>query len=194
MPAQPDRRRPRREVERGTLDQAEVRDLAERLFASEHERLRKIALRHGPTGADPEDVVQAAFDVFLRKFDLSEREAVGWLVTTTIRLAWRAIRTEERRREAPEPRPPAGGEDEQFVYRVAGEGDDPLERVLALECAAVRASEFRRLREVDRIVLVLGASGYQPREIAEMTGLSRRQVRRSVERANRALAQLDPDG
>ncbi len=193
MPVQPDRRRARREVERGTLSPAEVRDLAERLFPSEHEHLTRLALRHGPAGADPEDIVQAAFDVFLRRFDLSEREAVGWLVTTTIRLAWRAIRTEQRRREAAEPRPPAAGEDEQFVYRVAGEGDDPLERVLALEAAAERASEFRRLRDVDRLVVGLRASGYSPREIARVTGLSSRQVRRSVERANGALASEDAD-
>ncbi len=174
-------------IERGALSESEVRELAARLYTSEHDRLVAIAAHHGPALADPEDTVQGAFAAFVARFDLTEELAVPWLVTTTKRLAWRARRTVARRHELADPRGAYPNEDEQLVYRLAGEGPEPLERVIDRETAAARIERIAELSASDRQVAALRALGYGSAEIELITGLTKRQIRRAVDRVHRKL-------
>jgi RNA polymerase sigma factor (sigma-70 family) len=69
-------------------------------------------------------------------------------------------------------------------------GPDPLEQVIELEEAAVGRSLLRELPSEWRAILVLGAAGYSHAEIADRLGLSARQIRKRVSKANARLAEL----
>lgn len=112
--------------------------------------------------------------------DLSGVRVHGWLRVTALREAWRLAAQEGLALEAaPEP---TGGLDDVALIAI--------ERVADRQ----RRQHFERLPAGQRQVLVLQAAGYRYTEIAELTGLTWRQVDRRLARGRARLRDFEAAG
>jgi len=164
-------------------------------FIAEHEhRLWRIAASiAGPDQAD--DAVQSACLGFLRAFnpDTAHGGAAGafsYLARATANAAAKLVRTDARRRRG---LPPAVRRDEldDPVERAASEGASPEDLVMRLEETRELEARLEALPEEWREVLLARAAGYSPAEIQAALGLTERQYRKRIERANRRLGKAE---
>lgn len=165
-----------------TRDQA-LRLLLDDLARTETARLRSVAGRSGLRGSARDDAVQQGFLAFLRSFpgDPADRAgAFSYLARSVQTAAWHILRADGRH----ERRVAAA----RSAYEPAG--GDLLEGALAAEGVGRARTLLAGLPPEERAVLFLGAAGFSPEEIGERLGLSKRQVRKRVTKANRRLREL----
>lgn len=181
MPAEPQSTPP-------TID-SRTAALLEELLAEHDRRLWRIAASvAGPDNAD--DAVQSACLGFLGTFDPDHSYggaggAFRYLAAATSNAALKIARGDRRRERG---LPPA---------RRSEDGRDPLELAQSdsdVEALVLRQEEITEARERlaelpadQRAVLVGRALGLGPEELQEALGLTPRQYRKRVEKANRAL-------
>jgi RNA polymerase sigma factor (sigma-70 family) len=158
--------------------------------------LRGVAYNAGARGEQIEEAVQQGFAQLMSAFPGDSADVDGvrrYLIRCVQSSAWKILRTDRRR----ERWLMVAGERDRFDQRAAdvatSEGVDdrePLERVLAREALANARGLLQELPEGWAAVLLLSAAGYGTAEIAERLGLSTRQVRKRVQKANARLAEL----
>jgi RNA polymerase sigma factor (sigma-70 family) len=158
--------------------------------------LRGVAYNAGARGEQIEEAVQQGFAQLMSAFPGDPDDLVGvsrYLVRCVQSAAWKILRTDRRRERwlAIE------GERDRLEQRAGdptrSEGVDatePIERVLAREALLDARGLLQELPEEWAAVLLLSAAGYCTSEIAKRLGLSNRQVRKRVEKANARLAEL----
>lgn len=156
------------------------------LFHEHHPRLVRLLRRHA---ADPDlaaDVVQEAFVRLYRRGALPDSPG-AWLISVALNLVRNERSRGQRRGRLLTPgrservlADPPAAPDEAFA---AGETRRRVRRVLD------------RLRERDRLLLLLQAEGYGQREIALALGLNAASVGTFLARARRAFrANLEAEG
>lgn len=152
-------------------------------------RLRRIAASIAGDQAD--DAVQAACLGFLRAFEPGAAHggyegAYRYLARATANSASKLIRSDQRRRRG---LPPVARLDEydEPVERAIGDAPDPSDVVLRSEEIAVELALLASLPEDQQRVLIDRAAGYSPQEIQQRIGISSRQYRKRIEKANRCL-------
>jgi RNA polymerase sigma factor (sigma-70 family) len=159
-------------------------------------RLLRLARR--VAGRDhAEDAVQMACLGFLRSYDLAAsydgiEGAFRYLAAATANSAAKLLRSDRRRLAA---LPPADPVDETGgpIGSVPSRTPDPLEMALSYERATKARAALADLPSECRVIVVARAAGYEPREIQQSMGLTERQYRKRVEKANRHLAERHPD-
>jgi RNA polymerase sigma factor (sigma-70 family) len=158
--------------------------------------LRGVAYNAGARGEQIEDAVQQGFAQLMSAFpgDPDDLDGVRrYLIRCVQSAAWKILRTDGRRERwlAIE------SERDRFEQR-AGDGaraegvdaGEPLERIVSHEALSAARALLQELPEEWAAVLLLSAAGYGTSEIAERLGLSKRQVRKRVQKANARLAEL----
>ncbi|MQA74175.1 MAG: sigma-70 family RNA polymerase sigma factor [Solirubrobacterales bacterium] len=179
--------RPRTPSERNPDGERNAR-LTEWLMTEKRQYLRAVAVRAGAPEWQLEDVVQGALLSFYRSFpgpDVPEKAlayCAACMASETSKARRRYARKESREQAMPER--PVSGESEPIRDEGAA---DPAEAVLEGERIAELRRRLERLPADQRAVLLLAAAGYGPAEIAMLRGLTVRQVRKRIEKANRAL-------
>jgi RNA polymerase sigma factor (sigma-70 family) len=173
-----------------------LRETAERIAAERSDMLRGVAYNAGARGEQIEEAVQQGFAQLMSAFpgDPDDLDGVRrYLVRCVQSAAWKILRTARRR----EWWLMAETERDRFDGRAGdvarSEGVDfaePIEGVLAREALADTRRLLQELPEEWAAVLLLSAAGYGIAEIAERLGLSTRQVRKRVQKANARLAEL----
>jgi RNA polymerase sigma factor (sigma-70 family) len=128
-----------------------------------------------------DEACQAAWgSLLLQRPELAAGQELGWLSTTATRTALRALRR-ERHTDPHEQLPePACLEDRRTAQ------PEP-ERAVELR---ERLAEIKRLPIRQQRVVMLHGFGYEYREIAAVTGDSRRTVQRQLTRARQRLTRL----
>lgn len=136
--------------------------------------LRKAQRMLGDT-ADAQDVAQESFVRLWRSGEAlrAPERAVGWLYTTSTRLAVDRLRARRDTVDVDVPSP---------------EGQAP-DRVAGARHALARLARALDANEVELLVLV-HVDGLEQREVAELLGLSERTVRRRVADLERRLGEL----
>jgi len=143
-----------------------------------------------------EDAVQTACLGFLRTFDPVAAYggvdgAYRYLAAATAHAASKLVRGDQRRLRALPPEPPL--EDELHALdRAVADGADPCDLLLSQEEAAELRRRLKELPEEWQAVLVARAAGFAAREIQAALGLTERQYRKRVEKANRQLRDAPP--
>jgi RNA polymerase sigma factor (sigma-70 family) len=158
--------------------------------------LRGVAYNAGARGEQIEEAVQQGFAQLMSAFpgDPADLDGVRrYLVRCVQSSAWKILRSDRRR----ERWVAAERERDRFEQRAGDvarsegiDGAEPFERVLAREALVGARELLRQLPEEWAAVLLLSAAGYGTAEIARRLGLSTRQVRKRVEKANARLAEL----
>jgi RNA polymerase sigma factor (sigma-70 family) len=173
-----------------------LRETAARIAEDSWDVLRGVAYNAGARGEQIEEAVQQGFAQLMSAFpgDPDDLDGVRrYLVRCVQSSAWKILRTDGRRERwlAIE------SERDRFEQRAGdtarAEGVDagePLERLVAHEALSAARALLRQLPEEWAAVLLLSAAGYGTAEIAERLGLSKRQVRKRVEKGNARLAEL----
>lgn len=175
---------------------AVLRGTAARIAETSSNMLRGVAYNAGARGEQIEEAVQQGFAQLMSAFPGDPGDSRGvrcYLVRCVQSAAWKILRTDSRRERwlAIE-----SGRDrfEQRAGDVArSEGVDPREPLgLVVACEALTDARelLRQLPEEWAAVLLLSAAGYGTAEIAERLGLSKRQVRKRVQKANARLHEL----
>jgi RNA polymerase sigma factor (sigma-70 family) len=170
--------------------------LLELLYRDRHGALQSIARRYGIAGDQVDDVVQSALAAVLGAYrgPADPRQLFSYTATSIRTAAAKAHRRHQRKesRLAGMPREQrndlVGTQAERSQLDV--EAPDPAETAIARERARAARERLRKLPELERTILVLGAAGYGNTEIAAITGLSERAVRKRVTRAHRRLREL----
>ncbi len=149
----------------------------EALVARTRPRLLKVARRIGQA-QDAEDSVQAAYHALLRKGDLSDgSDVVAWLITTTVRIAYRRKAVAMRHISAAEQLSRPSRQRAAAAELVAEERD-----------GLVRAA-VHRLPDSYRDAVVLHHLEELPvAQVAELLGVPVSTVKTRVQRARRLLA------
>jgi RNA polymerase sigma factor (sigma-70 family) len=173
-----------------------LRETAERMAAEGSDMLRGVAYNAGARGEQVEEAVQQGFAQLMSAFPGDPSDLPGvrrYLVRCVQSAAWKILRTASRRerwlvyeseRDRLEQRAGDAPQNEGVDAR------EPLEQVLARETLADARGLLQELPEEWAAVLLLNAAGYGTAEIARRLGLSTRQVRKRVEKANARLAEL----
>lgn len=170
--------------------------LVEYLARERYTRLCAVARQAGAADDAVEDAVQGAMVDVLRSFrgpyDLGH--GVAYAVRCVQTQVWKAHRRYQRKESRHAQAPERVRADRLATTEEVGLADPsepgPLEIAIASE-AGERARELLEQLPADQgTVLVLGAAGFSSEEIAELTGLSQRAVRKRVEKANRRLRKL----
>ncbi|MEK6326632.1 MAG: sigma-70 family RNA polymerase sigma factor [Actinomycetota bacterium] len=173
-----------------------LRGTAERIAAERSDMLRGVAYNAGARGEQIEEAVQQGFAQLMSAFPGDPGDLLGvrrYLVRCVQSAAWKMLRRDRRRErwlivESERDRLEQRAGD---VARSEGvDASEPIERVLAREALAGARDLLRQLPEEWAAVLLLTAAGYETAEIAKRLGLSTRQVRKRVEKANARLAQV----
>lgn len=178
--------RPRTPSERNPDDKRNAR-LAEWLTREKRAYLRAVAVHSGAPEWQLDDVVQGALLNFYRAFpgpDVREKAlayCAACVVSETSKARRRYARKESREEAMPE------RESGAALAVVDENAEDPAEAVVERERVARLRSRLQRLPADQRAVILLGAAGYAPAEIAKLRGLTVRQVRKRIEKANRTL-------
>lgn len=165
-----------------TREQA-LRRLLEDFARDETQRLRGVAWRSGARGEAIADAVQQGFLAFLRSYPGDPGDRVGAFsylaraVQTSTLHVLRAERRHRRRVEAAQ-----GSHDES--------GPDAFERALAADGVQRARELLAMLPEESRTIVFMRAAGYSPAEIAAFLGLTDRQLRKRVQRANALLVKF----
>lgn len=172
-------------------DQTRTAELADWIARNAPARLRAVAWRHGVPASELDDVVQSALTDFLRGFP-GPHDTTHALSYTFRCVQNRSLKYHRwhRRRQVPlvdlsRPGDSRGGAD--ALDTLAGEAADPLERVIDRENHGEALLILGELPAQLREIVALKGLGYSPAEVARMTGLSHRAVRKRIERANRFL-------
>ncbi len=176
-------------------DQVRTAELAEWIARNEPARLRAVARRYGVPASELDDVVQSALADFLRAFpgphDTAHALSYTFRCVQNRSLKYHRWRG---RRQAPlvDLSRPGDGEWQggpDPIDSLAGEAVDPLERVIDREDLGEALVLLSELPTQLRQVVALRGLGYSPAEVAALTGLSHRAVRKRIGRANRMLDQ-----
>lgn len=150
--------------------------------------LRATARRAGAPEWKLEDVVQAGLLDFCRAFpgpDIREK-ALAYCAACVASEASKA-RRRYARKESNESAMPERAETFEPVALEDPAAADPADAVIERERLAQLRERVQALPNDQRAVIVLAAAGYSPAEIAELRGLTVRQVRKRIEKANRRL-------
>jgi RNA polymerase sigma factor (sigma-70 family) len=173
-----------------------LRGTVKRIAVQSSDTLRGVAYNAGARGEQIEEAVQQGFAQLMSAFPGDPDDLVGvrrYLVRCVQSAAWKILRTDHRRERWLATEVERDRLEQRSGDAARSEGVDasePLERLLAREAVAGARELLRRLPEKWAAVLLLSAAGYGTAEIAERLGLSRRQVRKRVEKANARLAEL----
>jgi len=168
-------------------------DWAEWLARERWGWLRGVAYRARVGAEDIDDIVQAALADFLRAFPGpdAERPVLAYVARCVESQARNARRRFARKESRLGPLPEQSRNDlAQTSEPVTIEdptSTDPLDAVIAAEELAARAARLGELPADQAAVILLAAAGYSTSEIAAIRGLSERQVRKRIEKANRHL-------
>jgi RNA polymerase sigma factor (sigma-70 family) len=184
--------RPRTPNERRRDEQRNAR-LANWIAREKASYLAAVAWRAGAPKWLSEDVVQSGLTSFVRAFpgpDIREA-ALAYCAKCVASEASKACRRYGRKesREAPmrtSERNDLVGTIEEIAM-VDDDAADPADMVVERERLAALRELLGELPADQRAVVFLSAAGYAPREIAELRGLTERQVRKRIEKANRRL-------
>lgn len=180
--------RPRTPSDRNPDDERNAR-LAEWLVSEKHSYLRAVAVRRGAPEWQLDDVVQGALLNFYRAFpgpDVRERAlayCAACVASETSKARRRYARKESREQAMPE------RESGEPLAILDENAEDPADAVVERERVARLRSRLEELPPDRRAVILLAAAGYAPAEIAELRGLTVRQVRKRIEKANRSLSE-----
>jgi RNA polymerase sigma factor (sigma-70 family) len=178
--------RPQNPSERSPANDRNAR-LAERLATTKHSYLQSTARRAGAPDWQVEDVVQAGLLDFYRAFPGPDvpAKALGYCAACVASQARKARRRYSRKEGNEQPMPefetgdPISMADTTVV--------DPAEAVVDGERVGFLRARLSQIPEDQRAVILLAAAGYNPGEIAQLRGLTTRQVRKRIEKANRRL-------
>ncbi len=173
-----------------------LRATAARVAEESTDMLRGVAYNAGARGDQVEEAVQQGFAQLLSAFPGDPADTVGvrrYLIRCVQSSAWKAQRTERRRsvwmaRDSERDRFEVRSGDNQRSDGV--EPGEPLERMLDHEALHEARELLQELPEEWAAVLILSAAGYGTSEIAEQLGLTARQVRKRVQKANAQLKEL----
>jgi RNA polymerase sigma factor (sigma-70 family) len=179
-----------------TADAAVLRETATAIADESFPMLRGVAYNSGARGEQLDEAVQQGFAQLMSAFPGDPSDLVGvrrYLVRCVQSAAWKILRRETRRLrwhitesaldrldQRPGDAPRSDGVDQA----------EPFERVLEYEMLEHGRELLAELPEDWRAVLLLSAAGFGTEEIAAQLGLSSRQVRKRVEKANARLAEL----
>lgn len=173
-----------------------LRGTAERIAAQRFDMLRGVAYNAGARGEQVEEAVQQGFAQLMSAFpgDPDDLDGVHrYLVRCVQSAAWKILRTARRRDRWLV----ADSERDRFEQRAGDaarsdgvDASEPPERVLSREGLADARGLLQELPEEWATVLLLSAAGYGTAEIARRLGLSTRQVRKRVQKANARLGEL----
>jgi RNA polymerase sigma factor (sigma-70 family) len=159
-------------------------------YASHQQHLERIVARNvRASGTIVEDACQTAWTSLWAHpvVDLHDQPALGWLVTTATREAWkRSGRVTHRETPAGGFLPTPDGVALELP-EPAGESPDPCELAIAHAEHAQRVRQLRELTDRERLYLYLQGLGYSYTEMAQSTAASRRTVERQVLRARAKL-------
>ncbi len=173
MAVQPDSRPSPRQRERN----AEL--LAGLLQRDEH-RLKRQAFRHSEVADDVDDVLQAAYLLFLERYR-GVGEPLAWLYTTVKREAWSLRRRSSRHKECSLTVASSQGNGEiDLTDALPTDAPGPAERVERDELQTERLQALAELKPDERRALGLLALGLSYAEICETTGWTHTKVNRCL--------------
>jgi len=169
--------------------------LLEELYRERHGALRSIARRYGIADEQVDDIVQSAVVAVLGAYrGPADPGQLYRYTATAVRTAAAKAHRRHRRKESRVASTPVGEQGDLAAADVESQLDvhapDPAELAITHESAGAAGDRLRDLPELERTILVLGAAGYGNAEIAAITGLSERAVRKRVTRAHRRLRGL----
>jgi RNA polymerase sigma factor (sigma-70 family) len=173
-----------------------LRGTAERIASESYDTLRGVAYNAGARGEQIEEAVQQGFAQLMSAFPGDPSDVVGvrrYLVRCVQSAVWKIQRTDRRRERwlAVEEERDRFEQRAGDVARAEGvDAGEPIERILAQEALAGARELLWQLPDEWATVLLLSAAGYGAAEIGERLGLSERQVRKRVQKANARLAEL----
>jgi RNA polymerase sigma factor (sigma-70 family) len=168
-----------------SIEEREVRAMAERIYTERRAYLLRIAKRNAPTEADAEEALQDTFANFIQSFDpYGEAPPLAWLTTALKRRCWRARETarfDQRVFSLPASRheEPSG-----LIER------RPDENAATADRQADRDEARRRLAALkpdQRSAIVLHAAGYDYAEIGGRSGWTLTKTNRSLYEGRLAL-------
>ena len=155
--------------------------------------LNAVARRSGAPDWQIADVVQSALTNFFRAYpgpDVPEA-ALAYCARCVATESWKARRRHARKEGHETPVPERERNDRLGTGEELGLVDpdwlDPLDTVIEHERIEALRQRLAELPDDQRTVVALAAAGYSPAEIAELRGLSVRQVRKRIEKGNRRL-------
>ena len=166
--------------------------ILEQLIRERGEQLRRVAGSiAGP--AQAEDAVQNACLGFLRWYDPATSYdgldgAFRYLATATANSAAKLLRG-DRRRTAGLPPVSRADPDNDPLERVPSRGPEPLDAVIRHQDVAKARAALAELPTDWRTIVVARAAGFGPGEIQRSAGLTDRQYRKRIEKANRLLGE-----
>lgn len=173
-----------------------LRGTAARIAETNSSTLRGVAYNAGARGEQIEEAVQQGFAQLMSAFPGNPDDLDGagrYLVRCVQSSAWKILRTDRRRQRwlvAESERDRFDGRAGDVARSEGVDAIEPIERILAREALADTRMLLRELPEEWAAVLLLSAAGYGTAEIAERLGLSKRQVRKRVQKANARLNEL----
>jgi len=178
------------------VDEERNRRLTDHLARDRADFLALVARVAGARGDVVEDVVQSALLDVLRSFPgPDDRRAVAAYAARCVQHQVAKTRRRFDRKEShnapmPDLRLKDTTETRIEVGLADGDAPDPADAALAREGASELLELVLELPLDQRAVLLLSAAGYGPSESAQILGLSERQVRKRIEKANRELTRL----
>ncbi len=181
--------RPRTPGRRNRDEERNAR-LTEWLAREKRAYLRAVAVRSGVPEWQLDDVIQGALLNFYRAFPGPEVPAkalaycAACVVSETSKARRRYARKESREQALPE-----RGSGEPLAI-VDEDAEDPIDTVVERERVATLRRRLAELPADQRAVIMLAAAGFSPAEIAKLRGLTVRQVRKRIEKANRGLREV----
>jgi DNA-directed RNA polymerase specialized sigma24 family protein len=190
----PDAEAARMPSEHGTPAQLRS-ELLESLMRARGAALRRQAFRHSESAEAAEEALQDAAVQFLRRFEGEDADyALGWMMTTVKRCAWRITRRSRRHPSfalSTTGALPAPGE-EGFTAL----DDRPGPELLALRHAeqAQTVAAFERLKPDERTALLMLGLGCSYREIQDHRGWTRTKVNRCLAEGRAAVRCSLEDG
>lgn len=173
-----------------------LRGTAGKIAAGSSDMLRAVAYNAGARGEQVDEAVQQGFAQLMSAFPGDPGDLVSvrqYLVRCVQSSVWKIQRTDRRRERWLVTDSERDRLDQRAGDGVRADGVDagePFERVIAQEALAGARELIQQLPEEWAVVLLLGAAGYGTAEIAERLGLSTRQVRKRVGKANARLDEL----
>lgn len=180
--------RPKTPSERNPDDERNAR-LSEWLGREKVSYLRAVAVRSGAPEWLLTDILQTALLNFYRAFPGpdSPEKALAYCAACVVSETSKARRRYARKEGHEDAIPEREGGEQALIGDESA--TDPAEAAIEAERIATLRERLNALPEDQRAVVVLAAAGYRPAEIAELRGLSLRQVRKRIEKANRALGE-----
>ena len=167
---------------------AQVKALADQLYAERRNYLLHIARRNGANGEDAEEALQDAFVFFIERFDpASGAPPLAWLTLTLKRRCWALYRLRRRDWQQRSKRDGDYCSDAELPGGPNQHPDDLLD--LAEEVVATR-SRLTELKRDERRAISLLALGYSYREIGQITGWSYTKTNRCLAEGRAALRKM----